>query len=84
MDYLQVPNITSCAKAKAVDAGRKMQASIIDAANKDGRDPPRYDLLELIGKGSFGLVYKGYAHLRKGAYLQMLLANNACCTTGRT
>lgn len=72
MDDLQVPNSANQAKAKAVEAGWKMQASVMDAANKEGRDPPKYALLELIGRGSFGLVYKGYVNPRRGDYLQLL------------
>lgn len=69
MDYLKVPNGINSAKAKALEAARKMQASVIDAANKADRDPPKYALKELIGKGSFGQVYKGYAIPRTCAYL---------------
>lgn len=36
-----------------------MQASIMDAARKAGKDPPKYVLMELIEKGSYGRVYKG-------------------------
>ncbi|RAL66877.1 hypothetical protein DID88_007659 [Monilinia fructigena] len=36
-----------------------MQASVIEAATKAGKEPPKYALVELIGKGSFGRVYKG-------------------------
>jgi serine/threonine protein kinase len=71
MDYLQVPNSANPAKAKAIEAGWKMQASVMDEANKEGRYPPKYTLLELIGRGSFGLVYKGYVNLRNGVYLQL-------------
>ena len=46
-------------RAKAVEDARRMQASIIDAAKRVGKDPPKYFLMELIGKGSYGRVYKG-------------------------
>lgn len=72
MGLRQVPHSTNSAKTKAVEAARKMQTSIIDAANKQGRDPPKYVLIEIIGKGSFGVVYKGYAKLLKQFHLQQL------------
>lgn len=37
---------------------KKMQASIVKESQEAGFDPPPYVLLELIGKGSFGRVYK--------------------------
>lgn len=36
-----------------------MQKATVEAATKEGKDPPKYALIELIGKGSFGRVYKG-------------------------
>jgi hypothetical protein len=47
------------AKTKAVDDARKMQAYVVEECKKSGKDPPPYGLEELIGKGSFGRVYKG-------------------------
>jgi hypothetical protein len=68
MDYLSVPCRANSAKAKALEAGRKMQNRIIEAANRENRTPPKYALSELIGRGSFGLVYKGYVDLRRSIH----------------
>jgi hypothetical protein len=60
MNSLQIrPTEVSSVKAKAVEDARQMQASIIDAARRTGTDPPKYVLMELVGKGSYGRVYKG-------------------------
>jgi hypothetical protein len=57
--FLQVSAVTP-KKTKAEEDAALMQASVIEAANKTKTTPPPYVLLELIGKGSFGRVYKGY------------------------
>jgi hypothetical protein len=51
--------VSSSIKQKALDDARQMQASVLDACKKSGQAPPKYALQELIGKGSFGRVYKG-------------------------
>ena len=52
---------SSASKCKAVEDARKMQASLVKDCNDAGQDPPPYVLSELIGKGSFGRVYKADA-----------------------
>lgn len=48
----------SATKQKAFDDAAKMQKRIIEQCNKAGKEVPPYQLNELIGKGSFGRVYK--------------------------
>ena len=60
MDTLQASSaLRSSTKTKAEEDARAMQKSVIETCKKAGRDPPKYVLMELIGKGSFGRVYKG-------------------------
>jgi len=57
--YLQAgPLDYSSTRQKAIEDARKVQASIEDECLSSGKDPPPYTLLELIGKGTFGRVYK--------------------------
>lgn len=51
----------SATKKKAIEDADKMQRSIIRDCVESGREPPPYSLSELIGKGSFGRVYKARA-----------------------
>ncbi|KAJ4326466.1 Serine/threonine-protein kinase PAK 4 [Fusarium piperis] len=48
----------SVTKQKAIEDAKKMQKLVTDQCSKTGKDPPQYRLSELIGKGSFGRVYK--------------------------
>ncbi|ELR10288.1 hypothetical protein VC83_04580 [Pseudogymnoascus destructans] len=60
MDRLQLrPVETSSVKARALEDAQQMQLSVDESAKKAGKAPPKYVLTELIGKGSFGRVYKG-------------------------
>lgn len=45
-------------KQKAIDDASKMQKRVIEECSKSGKEVPQYQLSELIGKGSFGRVYK--------------------------
>ncbi|CAK7242989.1 MAG: hypothetical protein STHCBS139747_004495 [Sporothrix thermara] len=59
MTTLQVrPAEFSVTRQKAFDDAVKMQAVIADECNKAGKPIPPYELQELIGKGSYGRVYK--------------------------
>ncbi|KFZ11907.1 hypothetical protein V501_04483 [Pseudogymnoascus sp. VKM F-4519 (FW-2642)] len=59
MDFLSAKSADiQSIKTKAVEDARQMQVSVIEECKKSSRDPPNYLLLELIGKGSFGRVYK--------------------------
>lgn len=51
----------SATKKKAMEDAEKMQRSIVRDCAENGRKPPPYALSELIGKGSFGRVYKAKA-----------------------
>ncbi|KAM0420526.1 hypothetical protein ACHAPT_011695 [Fusarium lateritium] len=48
----------SVTKQKAIEDAKKMQKLVSEQCSKTGKDPPQYRLSELIGKGSFGRVYK--------------------------
>lgn len=59
MEFLSAkPADVQSTKTKAVEDARQMQISVTEECKKSSRDPPNYMLLELIGKGSFGRVYK--------------------------
>lgn len=58
---LQVGEGLSPTKKKAVEDAEKMQRAIVRECAENGREPPPYALSELIGKGSFGRVYKARA-----------------------
>ncbi|CAK7204064.1 hypothetical protein SEUCBS139899_006815 [Sporothrix eucalyptigena] len=59
MAMLQVRSAEySVTRQKAFDDAVKMQAVIADECNKAGKPIPPYELQELIGKGSYGRVYK--------------------------
>ncbi|KAM7205487.1 Serine/threonine-protein kinase nak1 [Naviculisporaceae sp. PSN 640] len=59
MSHLSVwnPDYTST-RQKALEDAKKMQQVVQDECIKSGKELPPYELQELIGKGSFGRVYK--------------------------
>jgi serine/threonine protein kinase len=48
----------SATRQKAFQDAKKMQKAVVEACARSGKEIPRYQLSELIGKGSFGRVYK--------------------------
>ncbi|KAJ6782492.1 hypothetical protein PWT90_05295 [Aphanocladium album] len=48
----------SATKQKAFADAKKMQKAVLETCKKSGKEIPQYQLSELIGKGSFGRVYK--------------------------
>lgn len=51
----------SATKRKAMEDAKEMQDVIVRESAETGKEPPPYILSELIGKGSFGRVYKAQA-----------------------
>lgn len=56
MNTLLLPEAAN--KARMKDAAQKEQLAAREAARKLGVPAPKYEFLELIGKGTFGRVYK--------------------------
>ncbi|RDA84200.1 hypothetical protein CP532_0264 [Ophiocordyceps camponoti-leonardi (nom. inval.)] len=48
----------SSTKQRALEDAKKMQKAVVEDCSRAGKEVPQYQLSELIGKGSFGRVYK--------------------------
>lgn len=46
-------------KARALQQAKEMEDLVAERAKRSGEEPPPYDFYELIGKGSYGRVFKG-------------------------
>jgi protein-serine/threonine kinase len=46
-------------KVRALQQAKEMEELVAERAKRSGEEPPPYDFYELIGKGSYGRVYKG-------------------------
>src|SRR5438552_2325260 len=49
---------SSASRQKAIEDASKMQKAVEEECERAGKPVPNYHLTELIGKGSFGRVYK--------------------------
>lgn len=58
MTTVQLPASEFSTRQKAADDAKRLQDSIEEDCAATGKSPPPYKLEELIGKGTFGRVYK--------------------------
>lgn len=47
-------------KGRAIQQAKEMELLVAARAKRSGDEPPPYDFFELIGKGAYGRVFKGY------------------------
>lgn len=47
-------------RREAMRLAKQQERAVIEKCKRSNEDPPGYSFDELIGKGSFGRVYKGY------------------------
>lgn len=59
---LQPPSVGT--KSRAIQQAKEMEQLVAERAKRSGDEPPPHDFFELIGKGAYGRVFKGYV-LRK-------------------
>lgn len=52
-------------RARQIQDARNMQEVVAERLTKKGLNVPPYEFLELIGKGSYGRVYKRYEYYRR-------------------
>ena len=55
---LLVPRAAAGTKIRQIEKAKEMQQIVEERANRAGVEPPQYEFLELIGRGSFGRVFK--------------------------
>ncbi len=53
------PPMTVPTRPKQVHEAKKMEKAVLERAERTNVRPPPYEFLELIGKGTFGRVFKG-------------------------
>lgn len=58
---LQPPNMGGT-KGRAMQQARDMETLVAERAKRSGEEPPPYDFYELIGKGAYGRVFKGWVY----------------------
>jgi len=54
------PPLNAGTKGRAIQQAKEMEVLVAERAKRSGDEPPPYDFFELIGKGSYGRVFKGY------------------------
>jgi len=63
---LRAPGLASASKLKQMTEAKTMMKVVRERAERMNVDPPPYNLLELIGKGSYGRVFKSQQHGKRG------------------
>ncbi|KAM0274245.1 hypothetical protein ACHAQH_008043, partial [Verticillium albo-atrum] len=58
--HLSIPDLLTT-KQRAIEDAKTTQSSVLQECASKGKEPPPFVLTELIGKGSFGRVYKAIA-----------------------
>jgi protein-serine/threonine kinase len=53
-------------KGRAMQQAKEMELLVAERAKRSGEEPPPYDFFELIGKGAYGRVYKGWVPQAEG------------------
>lgn len=54
------PPMMGGTKGRAMQQAKDMELLVAERAKRGGEEPPPYDFYELIGKGAYGRVYKGW------------------------